>query len=74
LYVCMNVCMYVFKDVCMWGCMYFVFSVWGCMYASGDVETYSMYVCGDVCMYVGMYVCLWGCMYICVYMFVSVYI
>ncbi len=52
-YVCIHVCMYVFKDVH--------------IYLSRDDVCTSMYICRDVCMCVGVYVhmCV-VCMYICV--------
>jgi hypothetical protein len=55
--------MYVFKDVC----------VWGCIYEGKYVGTYvHMYVC--IC--VGMFVFVWGCKYLCVdiFMFVGIYV
>ena len=67
MYVCMNVCMYVWMYVCMNVCMYVCMNV--CMYECMYVCMYEcmyvwMYVCMYVCTYVRMYVCMHACVYI----------
>ena len=55
MYVCLNVCIYVY--------MYGVYVYCACMHVRMYVSMYAFVVCMYACMYVSIYLCINVCMY-----------